>query len=848
MPPRRHHAGRRQGPVDSFSGGTLTVSENPRRFDLPSLPMLALAVVAFALRVNGLGSQSLWHDEGASLFYASLPPAQAVDMVAALGEIPPLYYVLLHYWIALAGTSEFALRFPSVGAGLLGVVLLYRLGSHLGGNTVGLTAAVFLALSPIHLWQSQETRMYAFVVALSVLSAYLCVRAFARPSLGLLAAYALVGVAGLYTHFTFALVLLAEGVALALWLPFARGRRGTVVRVGLAAILSAATFLPWLAVGLTTYASGSTYFTGKLNVFTAGRDTLAAFVQGEHARPVDPTTLAVLALALAVLGLLAATFTRRGEARFHSLLVGCYLVVPAAALFGLLLDRPKFGPRYLMVALPAFCLLAGYAAAVIPAWFAGRRLTADRSRPVVSDDGAVAMRVQAVARSGSSVPRLGLGAVGGVAGLGLALACLWANVTAVQAQFTDPEYAREDFRGAAGYLAEQTTSEDAIILLGGHIQLPFKHYYEDADGKAPVFPLPDVLAPPVTKPLQYEDLAVLNNIVPGRKRVWVVRWQDELADPAGMVLRQLELSGRRVDPGRAFHGLLLESFDVLGSPRFPVVFQPRVPVGAAFANGLTLLGYDLTPEQAKPGDTLRLTVYWRAESRIAGDLVAFTQLLNAGDHIYAQHDKPPVSDLYKTSQWAAGDLLKDEYQLRIHPGSPPGTYRLLIGLYDRENMRRVDVRARPEAQAGNSLTLAEIALAAAPAGGAAAAGLAQPLSLDLAPGMRLLGYQVEQQELHPGDTARVALTWLATGPVDGDRQVYLVMRAPDGGEPTRSLAPPADGTYPTPKWRPDDLVRDVQSLKIPPDLRSGKYDLYVAAPVTGADPGAAQRLGSVEVK
>lgn len=881
-PPQTRHTPLRRG----------TVQASSVRSAAPAFGALALGVLAFAVRVQGLGAQSLWHDEGATLYYASLDPLAMVEQVAALGEIPPFYYLLLHFWLGAAGTGEFALRFPSAGFGALAVPLVFVLGRRLGGNTTGLAAAAFLTLSPLHVWQSQEARMYALVVVLSLASVYLFARLLERAEPRLVVACAAVGAAGLYTHFTFALVLIAQGFCLALWLPFARPGLRNALAAAAGSGLAVAAFLPWLRVGLLTYATGTTYWPGRLDVATAARDTLAAFVQGTSAKTVEPATLATATAVLAALGIaIAALRQRQARGVPAARLLLCYLVVPAAVLFWLLLDRPKYGPRYLLVSLPAFALAAGWATAEWAALFARRAGKGAATSSCLLDEGRrewnkaqdvgaglIPGRTEGSAvaenRAGAEHARNGLasggravllqGAIspvrpagirlmlaGGLGAAGLALGLWTLGISALTLPLqSDPKFAREDFRGLAAYVAEQAGADDAVILLGGHIQLPFLHYYRSAPrpGVAPVFPLPDTLMPAVANPIQADDLAVLNQIVPGRRRVWVVRWQDELADPAGMIGRQLELAGRRVDPGRAFHGLHLEAFAVQGNPRFPLVFAPRVALEATFADSLTLLGYDLSPERPRPGDILALTLYWRVDARPPGDLIAFSQLLNAGDHIYAQHDKPPVSELYKTSQWTPGDLLKDEYRLRVRPGSPPGRYRLQIGLYDRATMQRAPVRTQPGVPPDTRLLIAEVVVEPGPPAGASADSVRHPLALDLAPGMRLLGYEVEQDTLHPGDTARVALLWHATGAVEGERMVYLALRDAKGREVARTVAPPADGTYSTSRWRADDLVRDVQNFKLGPDLVPGVYELLVAAPPAGVDSATPVAIGTLEIR
>ncbi|MDR9404612.1 MAG: glycosyltransferase family 39 protein, partial [Halothece sp. Uz-M2-17] len=117
----------------------------------------AILVVSTILRLYQLGEESLWGDELASL-----------RDVKKIGEgqffvTRILYFLLLNVWMYF-GESEFWLRLPSVAFGVLSVFLLYRLGSKLFDPTIGLIAALFLTLSPIAIFHSQEVRMYMLSV------------------------------------------------------------------------------------------------------------------------------------------------------------------------------------------------------------------------------------------------------------------------------------------------------------------------------------------------------------------------------------------------------------------------------------------------------------------------------------------------------------------------------------------------------------------------------------------------------------------------------------------------------------------------------------------------------------
>lgn len=790
-------------------------------------------LASFAIRTFRLGAQSLWYDEGISLHYASADPVALVSLLAELGEFPPLYFLTLHSWMSVAGQTELALRLPSALAGTLAIALTYQLGRRLVGGATGIAAASLLAVSPLHVWQSQETRMYTLAVALGLVATYVFVRILAWPRGRLLVAYALLIAAGLYTHFTFAFVVLAHGVCLGCWLAARPARRRVAARAVLAIVGGLALFSPWLPLALRTYQTNATYWPGRLDPVAAGGDTLAAFVAGELAYPTERTTLALVGGAAILLGLLAGALRSRDAFRSApvspGLLLACWLVIPAVAMGVMLLDRPKFAPRYLLVALPPFCLLAGRAAAVLPSLLLG-----SFSSP----------------RSQESTARRAVIGVFGVAGLALGLAFAGAGAWSSRAQALEPSLAREDVRGLASYLAREAGPDDAILLLGGHVQVPFTHYYyraPDRPGLAPVYPLPDSLLPSVADPIGAEDLVVLNRIVPGRRRIWVVRWQDRLADPAGLVVQQLELAGRRVDAGRAFHGLHLDAFAVVGSPTFPIAFEPRHPLRAAFDNGVSLLGFDLEPRQARPGEKLRLTLYWRVESGAGRDYVTFAQLLNGADHIYGQHDKPPVSEVYGTSRWQPGEAFKDEYELWVRPGTPPGEYRVQVGLYDRATLQRVPVTTA-SGGSDDRLILADVPIVQGEPLGPGADSLRRRVAVDVAPGIRLIGYETEPEHPRAGEPVRIVLLWHATSRVENDYRFRLALRSRDGRELVATEGAPADGSYPTSRWRPDDVVRDIHNLAIPADLVPGEYVLAVATSRGGTRPAVSVEVGRVVVR
>jgi uncharacterized membrane protein len=131
--------------------------------------LFVIFLVALLLRLSNLGQKSLWLDEGFSA-YQAVSPATAV-LTNVDNSHPPLYYVLLHYWVGRFGPGEVSIRLPSVLISLANLVLLYLLARFLLNEEVALAATALLALSPLDIWYAQEARMYLFITFAGLLMA-----------------------------------------------------------------------------------------------------------------------------------------------------------------------------------------------------------------------------------------------------------------------------------------------------------------------------------------------------------------------------------------------------------------------------------------------------------------------------------------------------------------------------------------------------------------------------------------------------------------------------------------------------------------------------------------------------
>lgn len=116
---------------------------------------------ALLLRLISI-NQSLWLDEATSGLLARDFSFRGILTDFSPGDFhPSLYYLLLKVWVGVLGSSEVGLRSFSLVAGLAAVYVVYLIGKRLLNRKTGLLAALFLATSGLHIYYSQEARMYA---------------------------------------------------------------------------------------------------------------------------------------------------------------------------------------------------------------------------------------------------------------------------------------------------------------------------------------------------------------------------------------------------------------------------------------------------------------------------------------------------------------------------------------------------------------------------------------------------------------------------------------------------------------------------------------------------------------
>jgi mannosyltransferase len=208
--------------------------------------LVALTAASVGLRAHDLGHR-LWMDEGIAVGIASHPLAEIPGTLRLDGS-PPLYYGLLHAWMALFGRSEAVLHLLSVAVAALCIPAAWWAGRAAADRRTGAMLAVLVACSPFVSTYARDARMYPLLMLFGLLCIGWFASAFVRRRRGHRFAFGAALALSLYTH-NWAL-LLAAGLVLAFALAVAAAPgsdRPALLRDGIAGFGTAAVlYLPWV--------------------------------------------------------------------------------------------------------------------------------------------------------------------------------------------------------------------------------------------------------------------------------------------------------------------------------------------------------------------------------------------------------------------------------------------------------------------------------------------------------------------------------------------------------------------------------------------------------------------------
>ena len=334
----------------------------------------AVGLLGALVSLAWVGRPSFWYDEAATIASTDRSLADLARLVEKRDAVHALYYAAMHGWRDLVGTSEVALRLPSVLATGVTCVLVYVLGHRLAGARTALAAGLVAAVLPGLSWAGTEGRPYALATSLATLASLILVVAVQGERRRYWVLYAVTVAVSAYLFLFAALLLACHLVTVA---ALRSGRRAWLLAA--AAVTAGVAPLAVAAVGQR----------GQISWIKAGPSRMAerALVNQYFLglRPEDEQDFltvcgVLLAVASLLLVLVAVVTGVRSAAdgvgpRLLVALALPWAVVPAVLLIAAsALVMPVYVERYAVFGAPAVALLVGQGVARLwdarGTWFA----------------------------------------------------------------------------------------------------------------------------------------------------------------------------------------------------------------------------------------------------------------------------------------------------------------------------------------------------------------------------------------------------------------------------------------------------------------------------------------------
>lgn len=622
----------------------------------PTLLMLVILLIATAARFNNLGGQSLWYDEGVAFGHSQRSLWQMIPRLQNNVHVPA-YFGSLALYEDFAGSTEFGLRSYSALWSILSAAVAYALGKRLFHPVAGLSAALFIALNSFSVYYAQETRMYAMLTAIGALSmwafvkwAKIALRSNSEASIkplwqwGLV--FAIFNIIGEYTHVSYALVMVSQGMlallvlanllyqAINAKLSYHAFKRALMTYFAVN-VLTVLLFAPWLIVAVSQV-SAQPNISDPVPLAEVIRIIQGWFAFGRtYTEGLGGMNMVMYFLLL--FGLL--THIDNRKIAWWFLLMPIVWVLVSVSIYMYLELYTRY-LRFLLPAQVAFALWMGRGVWVL--WEIVPRTLENRR----------GWQAQVI----SMLPK--------VTAILAVIAFAWQQFSILRPLYTSALYTRDDYRSLVATIETEADNNDAIILIAPGIQEIFGYYYEDT---VAVYPLP----------ASENIIADTQAIIDEHERLFVVFYGQAEQDPDNLVESTLNNHAFQI------------SSEWVGDVRFerfasPETFDISETINVPFGDNITLQTIALSDTAFSPTDVIQIQLEWVTTSMLDTRYKVFLQLLDSNGELVAQRDSEPGGNQVLTTLWQPDVTVTDNHALAFSNLST-GDYTLIIGLYDINN-------------------------------------------------------------------------------------------------------------------------------------------------------------------
>lgn len=255
----------------------------------------------------------------------------------------------------------------------------------------------------------------------------------------------------------------------------------------------------------------------------------------------------------------------------------------------------------------------------------------------------------------------------------------------------------------------------------------------------------------------------------------------------------------------------------------------QVALNSELTGKATLLGYTLPPQPLRAGQPAPLKLYWRHEG-LAADEHIFVRLVDSDGFIWAETGISPLPG-FEDSVVMSETIVHSQADISPPIGMPPGHYFLKMGIEQPQG--RLLIGEFALADDYDDVTVEQpLTVPALPV-------LTAEKPHSFGPDLLLLGYNLPASLSSGMET--VDLYWQAQHDITTDYVLALRLRSQTGQEVWYQLARPARGSYPTPGWVANAIIRDPWSAPPADAVPPGRYTLEVEV----YDAAANQSVGKM---
>lgn len=454
--------------------------------------ILLLGFVLRLIRIN----QSFWLDEASQAIMSS----QSISSIwfGREGDFhPPLSYIFSHFWLFVSH-NDIWLRMLPVLFGLGSVYVLYLIGEKLFNRKVALVSGLLLAISPYHIYYSQEFRMYSQSVFFALLSIYFFVNVFKNGDLRNIFLFVIVSTALLYTHYLglFLLISLLLFVFLS--------ERNSIITIVKAYSLIIFLYLPWIPQLFLQFKNGvgaDQILPGWSNVLNAPflKAIPLTFLKFSIGRiDFDGNLYLLIALSVLFLFFIPIVYSLKKFREKNISLAFFWLFVPIILSLFTSFFIPLYQPFRLLFVLPAYYLLIAY----------------------------------------------GLFQIGKYQNILFGVIVL-ASLACLSIYYMNPKFLREDWKGAVRYTNQNVKDGELVLFVWPQPFSPYAWY----KGNKNTLSLVDRL------PVQKDDIQQKLMQVKNVSKVYLLEYLQDLSDPNHNTQREIKALGFKEVEKKDFNGV-----------------------------------------------------------------------------------------------------------------------------------------------------------------------------------------------------------------------------------------------------------------------------------------------------